>query len=131
MAKLSLNKLFQIPEDAIDRVIGKTFVGIDFGTSTTVVSIASYDIVGKQIQCESLQLLQLLPDGNTTEAELMPTMIAINSDGRPLVGQGAYSLKGNPDYIFGENIWHSFKMELGKDLGPRWFRSKQSIIKQN
>ena len=129
MAKLSLNKLFQIPEDAIDRVIGKTFVGIDFGTSTTVVSIASYDIVGKQIQCESLQLLQLLPDGNTTEAELMPTMIAINSDGRPLVGQGAYSLKGNPDYIFGENIWHSFKMELGKDLGPRWFRSKQSIIK--
>lgn len=130
MAKnLTLHQLFQIPENAVDKTIGKTFVGIDFGTSTTVVSIASYAKDSKQIGCESLQLPQLMPDGNPMEAELMPTIIAINSDGRPLVGQGAYSLKGNPEYVFGENIWHSFKMELGKDLGPRWYRSKQSVIK--
>lgn len=130
MAKnLTLHQLFQIPENAIDKVIGKTFVGIDFGTSTTVVSIASYDVASKQIICESLQLLQLMPDGNPIEAELTPTIIAINSDGRPLVGQGAYSLKGNPEYVFGENIWHSFKMELGENLGQRWYRSKQAVIK--
>ena len=127
--KLTLNQLFFVPDNINDIIKDKTYVGIDFGTSTTVVSVATYDASKGIIICNSLQLLQLMPDGNVIEAELLPTVIAINKDGRPLVGQGAYSLKGNPEYIFGENIWHSFKMELGKDLGKRWFRSKQAQIK--
>ena len=34
MASLTLKQLFQFPADVEDRLKGKTFVGIDFGTST-------------------------------------------------------------------------------------------------
>lgn len=129
MGKLSLNQLFQIPADAVENQKGKTFVGIDFGTSTTVVSVAKYDARSKQVECVTLHLVQKEADGNILEAELMPTVIAINNDGNPLVGEGAYKLKGNPNYTFGENIFHSFKMELGKDLGPVWYNSQQPAIK--
>lgn len=129
MEKLSLNQLYQIPADSIKNQKGKTFVGIDFGTSTTVVSIASYNAKSKQVECKTLLLAQKEPDGNIVESELMPTVIAINHDGSPLVGEGAYKLKWNPNYSFGENIWHSFKMDLGKDLGPIWYNSQQSQIK--
>ena len=129
MGKLSLNQLFQIPAEAVENQKGKTFVGIDFGTSTTVVSVAKYNTRSKQVECTTLHLIQKESDGNIVEAEQMPTVIAVNNDGSPLVGEGAYKLKGNPDYIFGENIFHSFKMELGKDLGPIWYNSQQPCIK--
>lgn len=125
---LTLTNLFNMPPDANARVKGKTFIGIDFGTSTTVVSIASLDAKGK-IKSECLHLAQRGADGVSIEAELLPTVIAINDRNKLIVGQGAYSLKSNPDYIFGENIWYQFKMELGKDLGDRWFNSRQSKIK--
>ena len=93
---LKLTQLFQFPQDTIQRLDGKTFVGIDFGTSTTVVSIASYDSAKKTIQCESLQLEQMLTGGTRTESELLPTVMA-KTDRGLLVGQGAYELKGNPE----------------------------------
>lgn len=117
--ELTLSNLYHLPQDAKERLEGKTFVGIDFGTSTTVVSIATFDAQSKSIRCESLQLEQMLEDGTLTENELLPTVMA-KMPNRLLVGEGAYQLKGNPDYEFGHNIWHSFKMELGKDMGPRW-----------
>ena len=129
MNKLSLNQLFQIPAESVENQKGKTFVGIDFGTSTTVVSVVNYNAKSKQVECATLHLVHKEADGNIVEAELMPTVIAINNDGSPLVGEGAYKLKGNPNYIFGENIWHSFKMELGKDLGPKWYKSQSPVIK--
>ena len=100
MEKLSLNQLFQIPAEAVGNQKGKTCVGIDFGTSTTVVSLASYNARSKQVECITLHLVQKESDGNTVESELMPTIIAINKDGSPLVGEGAYKLKGNPEYTF-------------------------------
>lgn len=127
---LKLTKLFNI-----DKVSGTltgdcTFVGIDFGTSTTVVSIAVYNHNTGEIESRSLQLSQRDKYGNEMYGELFPTVIAINnSSGKPIFGQGAYDLKWDPDYTFGVNIWHSFKMELGKDLGPRWYESRQSKIK--
>jgi molecular chaperone DnaK len=124
---ITIDKIFHAPQINEEELKTKTFVGIDFGTSTTVVSLACFN-EGKII-CTSIELSQLMKDGAEVESELLPSCIAYTLNGKRLVGQGAYELKGNPDYIFGENIWYSFKMELGKDLGPRWYRSSQDEIK--
>lgn len=127
---LKLTKLFNI-----DEVIGQlssdtTYIGIDFGTSTTVVSIATYNQQTEEIECRSLQLPQKDKYGAEMYGELFPSVIAVNLvNNRPIYGQGAYDLKWHPDYTFGVNLWHSFKMELGKDLGPRWYESQQTKIK--
>ena len=120
MAELSLKELFRIPDNAKEKLANKTFVGIDFGTSTTVVSVASFNTDEKRIECSTLHLQQKLRDGAIMTGELLPSVIAIGSNGGFLVGQGAYELKGNPEYISGKNIWHSFKMKLGENMGPQW-----------
>ena len=55
---------------------GKTYIGIDFGTSTTVVSIASYDEGSNLIHTKSLRLKQKLPDGTLYSSEIIPSVIA-------------------------------------------------------
>ena len=127
---LRLTKLFHIDEASGHFSQDTTYIGIDFGTSTTVVSLASYNSLTKEIDCRSLLLPQKDRFGAEMYGELFPTVIAVNQKtGKPIYGQGAYDLKWNPDYTFGVNLWHSFKMELGKDLGPRWYESLQSKIK--
>lgn len=127
---LKLTKLFHIDEVSSRLSHNTTYVGIDFGTSTTVVSLAAYNPLTDEIECRSLQLPQKDKMGSIMYGELFPTVLAVNqSNGKPIFGQGAYDLKWNPDYTFGVNLWHSFKMELGKDLGPRWYDSLQSKIK--
>lgn len=127
---LRLTKLFHIDEVSCHFLHDTTYVGIDFGTSTTVVSLATYNTLTEEIECRSLQLPQKDKYGAEMYGELFPTVIAVNQATRkPIYGQGAYDLKWNPDFTFGVNLWHSFKMELGKDLGPRWYDSRQSKIK--
>lgn len=127
---LRLMKLFHIDEINGHLSHDTTYVGIDFGTSTTVVSLATYNSRTEEIECRSLQLSQKDKFGAKMYGELFPTVIAIDqTSGKPIFGQGAYDLKWSPDYVFGVNLWHSFKMELGKDLGPRWYDSLQSKIK--
>lgn len=99
---------------------GKTFIGIDFGTSTTVVSIASMNEDGVTMQCEALKLPQLLEDGTRFESERIASVIAYYHD-QILVGEGASNLKYK--LKFGKEIWYSFKMELGTDLGAKYFDS--------
>lgn len=104
-----------------DIMRGKTYVGIDFGTSTTVVSIASYDQNNNLINTNSLRLKQKLPDGTLYSSEIVPSVIAWNNN-QILVGEGASQLK----YYLkrGKNIWYSFKMELGEDLGAKYYESE-------
>ena len=84
-----------------------TYVGVDFGTSTTVLSIASFDNEDRAIHTKVLRLKQILPDGAVYSSEIVPTVIAWV--GRILVGEGASQLKYQLKR--GKNIWYSFKMD--------------------
>ena len=99
----------------------RTFVGIDFGTSTTVVSIASYDESKNVIHTNPLRLKQKLPDGAIYSSEIVPSVIAW-LDKKIFVGEGASQLKYQLKR--GKNIWYSFKMELGEDLGAKYYESE-------
>jgi molecular chaperone DnaK (HSP70) len=128
--ELTLKQLFHLPSDIEHRLEDKTFVGIDFGTSTTVVSVAGYNKDLQQIECEPVELEQTLPDKAKIESYILPSVLAVNDEGKLLVGQGAYELKDDPNYIFGENIWYSFKMDLGENMGPKWTSiTKKEFIK--
>lgn len=111
------NQLTQTPID----VFNTTFIGIDFGTSTTVVSIATLTRDTKEIKTESLWLNQKMYDGAIMSAEKIPTVIAWYNN-QLLVGKGAADLKYQLKK--GVNVWYSFKMELGEDLGSKYFNSE-------
>lgn len=98
-----------------------TFVGIDFGTSTTVVSIATKESGEEKIKTLPIKLTQILEDGTIYQSEKLPSVIAWYN-GRLLVGEGA----SNPKYTLtkGKNIWFSFKMEIGEDLGAKYYNSE-------
>ena len=91
-----------------------TYVGIDFGTSTTVVSIASSKDGLETIQSNPVELNQKLYDGAIYKSYKIPTMIGWYNNSL-LVGEGAnqIKLKLKKD----KTLWHSFKMDLGMDMG--------------
>lgn len=97
----------------------KTYVGIDFGTSTTVVSIAYFDRQMLDIKVDTIPIEQKMEDGAVTTSLLVPSVIALYNN-RLLVGEGASYLK----YTLPRNewIWYSFKMELGE--GIQYYNSK-------
>lgn len=98
-----------------------TFVGIDFGTSTTVVSIATKESGEEKIKTLPIKLTQILEDGTIYQSEKLPSVIAWYN-GRLLVGDGASNLKYT--LTKGKNIWFSFKMEIGEDLGAKYYNSE-------
>ena len=110
----------QVSRPATD-ISNTTFIGIDFGTSTTVVSIATLDKESKDIKTEIVWLNQKLYDGAIMSAEKIPTVIAWYNK-QLLVGKGAADLKYQLKK--GVNVWYSFKMELGEDLGSKYFSSE-------
>lgn len=105
----------------ITDIFNTTFVGIDFGTSTTVVSIAIIDKGSKDIHTEPIWLNQKLYDGAVMSSEKIPSVIAWYNN-QLLVGKGAADLKYQLKK--GVNVWYSFKMELGEDLGSKYFSSE-------
>jgi len=98
-----------------------TYVGIDFGTSTTVVSIASQVNGEQKIKTLPIKLTQVLEDGTMYQSEKLPSVIAWYN-GKLLVGEGASNLKYT--LTKGKNIWFSFKMEIGEDLGAKYYNSE-------
>lgn len=101
----------------------KTFVGIDFGTSTTVVSYVTIDEESGALMAEPIPITQYDELGGSIEDHLVPTCIAWTGQ-ELLVGQGAARLKS--EYQYGRNIWFSFKMDLGTDLGPQYYNTELS-----
>lgn len=114
-----------LPESFSQLEEGKTFVGIDFGTSTTVVSVATYDSSNRKIKVQPIYLDQMLVDGTKYQSEKIPSVIAWYKN-ILLVGEGASNLK----YTLrkGKNIWYSFKMEIGEDLGAKYYDSEVANI---
>jgi molecular chaperone DnaK (HSP70) len=102
-------------------IFNTTFVGIDFGTSTTVVSIATISKETCEITIFPIWLNQKLYDGAIMSSEKIPTVIAWYNQ-QLLVGKGAADLKYNLKK--GVNVWYSFKMELGEDLGSKYYNSE-------
>lgn len=100
--------------EAMDRA---TFVGIDFGTSTTVVSVVTADAETNRLMAKPISITQLDRSGREIDDHLVPSCIAWTRD-KLLVGHGAANLK--PELREGRNIWSSFKMRLGIDLGPQY-----------
>jgi molecular chaperone DnaK len=98
-----------------------TFIGIDFGTSTTVASRVYLDPEKGALASEPIPLPQFDDLGIQTDSPLLPTCIAWHEK-KLLVGQGAARLK--PQLAKDRNVWFSFKMDLGPDLGPQYSRSE-------
>ena len=69
-------------------IFNTVFIGIDFGTSTTVVSMATLDKETKDIKTETIWLNQKFYDGAIMSAEKIPTVIAWYNN-QLLVGKGA------------------------------------------
>jgi len=98
-----------------------TFVGIDFGTSTTIASRVFLDPEKGILTSEPIPIPQEDRLGRIVEDHLVPSCISL-WEGKLLVGSGAAELK--PELSLGVNTWFSFKMELGVDIGPKYSRSK-------
>ena len=110
--KLTIQSL--VDNHFTENILSKTYVGIDFGTSTTVVSIASTKDNLTTIQSIPIELNQKLYDGAIYKSYKIPTMIGWYNN-TLLIGEGASQLKLKLKKD--KNLWHSFKMDLGVDMG--------------
>jgi molecular chaperone DnaK (HSP70) len=96
--------------DANDFIHKKIFVGIDFGTSSTVISTAQ--LVDGKIKIKPIPIKQKDHLGNDTRNPLIPSVISLVDGNKLLVGIHAADHK--PYLEYGKNTWHSFKRNLGK-----------------
>lgn len=118
--ELTIGKLLNGGRDLILKT-GVTYIGIDFGTSTTVVSLATGDPKENNLKSKAIELNQKLFHGAIYKNYKIPTMVAWYNNAL-LVGQGANDLKQKLKQ--GKNLWHSFKMELGEDMGAKYATSE-------
>jgi molecular chaperone DnaK (HSP70) len=91
------------------------FIGIDFGTSTTVVSMMEQK--NDQLVSEPISILQMDKDGREIKDHLLPTCIAWHNK-KIFVGRGALELKQRSQAVEGRNLWTEFKMKQGVNTGP-------------
>ena len=101
--------------------LNTTYIGIDFGTSTTVVSLSTFDTITSQITSNSIELNQKHYDGSISTSYKIPTMVAYYNK-KLLVGEAANQHKLKLKQ--GKNLWHSFKMDLGEDIGSKYPQSE-------
>lgn len=121
--RLELSAL--LPNSAITDTADQTFIGIDFGTSTTAVSYASISNRNEPIQVDSIKFQQRYFDSEGTTGDLLPTAIAwVNN--QLIIGEGVRRIKQK--LKSGRNLWHSFKMKLGVDRGPEYH---DTLLREN
>ncbi|HIP26376.1 MAG TPA: molecular chaperone DnaK [Flavobacteriaceae bacterium] len=124
MGKLTIKKL--LPATTSNSIpknnnLNTTYIGIDFGTSTTVVSLSTFDSETSNVISKPIELNQKLYDGSIYKSYKIPTMVAWYNN-KLLIGEGANKIKLKLKQ--GKNLWHSFKMELGEDVGCKYPQSE-------
>jgi molecular chaperone DnaK (HSP70) len=102
-----------------------TFVGIDFGTSTTVVSIAKLDEDGN-IKVDHIDISQKKFNGASIVDYRINSVVAKYKD-KILIGAGAKEMRTKLEPNV--NYWTSFKMQLGSDVGVAYPKSEIESIK--
>jgi molecular chaperone DnaK len=101
-----------LPEKSLQKT---TYIGMDFGTSTTVLSAITMRDGAEQVDV----LIIEQPDqyGVMTRSHLVNTVIAYVNE-RLVFGREAYRQRS---FLHeGRNVFSSFKMRLGIDLGPTY-----------
>lgn len=96
--------------DANDYIHKKIFIGIDFGTSSTVISTAQ--LVDGKIKIKPIPIKQKDHFGSVTRNPLVPSVISMVDGNKLLVG--IFAAEHKPYLEYGKNTWHSFKQNLGK-----------------
>jgi molecular chaperone DnaK len=98
----------------------KSFLGLDFGTSTSVVSLLCPGRDDK-LSIAPLSLDQPQEHGGVTRHHLVNTVLAYVDDAI-LFGRDAHRLR--PFLRNGIEVFSSFKMLLGSDIGPNYPRTR-------
>ena len=93
--------------DANDYVHTKSFIGLDFGTSTTVVSCAI--LTNEKLKVTAIPIPQKDKEGQQTFDPLVSTVMCV-VDSQFMVGRYAADRKSILEH--GTNIWYGFKENL-------------------
>lgn len=102
------------------------YVGIDFGTSTTVISRARLE-EGK-VNISEVPITQPKELGGFIKHYLINSVLAWKNK-KLIWGQDAYRLK--PTLHEGVNVFSSFKMKLGLAIGPTYPRTSLASSREN
>lgn len=109
-----------LEQDVLKKINAATYVGIDFGTSTSVASIAAVGQDGTGLHTKAIEISQIDELGREIHSHLVDSCLAWFNQ-TLLFGVGAARLK--QELVGNQTIWTSFKMGLGIDLGPEYNRT--------
>ncbi len=96
--------------DANGYVHSKTFVGIDFGASSTLVSCAT--LVSDKIEVKTIPIRQRDKTNTITRAPIVPSVISFVAENGKHLLVGKHAAEYKPELQYGVNCWYGFKKDL-------------------
>ncbi len=109
--------------DANNFVHTKSFIGLDFGTSTSVVSCAT--LANDQLNIKSIPIPQKDKENHITVDPLVPTVMCLVGN---IFMVGKYAFERKSIMEFGKDIWYGFKQNL---LDLNSIQYENSILKNH